>query len=80
MDLKDEERLANYKVRDISLDLLREYNDGAHTAKTPVEEIKHFLPRYIEFITQFKFPTHSEEICFRLFSPFYENEWTEQEL
>ena len=80
MKIEDEARLASLPVRQIPLDLLTEYNDSAKPAKTSIEEIKHFLPRYLELISEFNFPTHSTEISFSRLVPFDKNEWTETEL
>ncbi|MES2732348.1 MAG: hypothetical protein V4714_11380 [Bacteroidota bacterium] len=80
MSIENEELLASLLVREIPKDLLAEYNDGASTAKTPIDELKHFLPRYLELISQFEFPTHSAEIALRRLTPYDETEWSEQEL
>ena len=80
MKIEDEAKLASLPVRQIPLDLLTEYNDSAKPAKTSIEEVKHFLPRYLELISEFNFPTHSTELSFSLLVPFDKNEWTETEL
>ncbi|MFN7831693.1 MAG: hypothetical protein ACK5Q2_06875 [Bacteroidota bacterium] len=79
MTPEDESRLASMRVQDIPAQLLSEYNDGAKPLKTSVEEIKHFLPRYLELIGLYQFPTHSAELSFSRVIPFDENEWTETE-
>lgn len=73
-------KLASLPVREIPKDLLAEYNDGAKPYKTRVEEIKHFLPRYLDLVAQFEFPTHSAELSFSRLVPFNQNEWTKEEL
>ncbi len=80
MKIEDEARLASLPVKQIPLELLSEYNDGAKPAKTTIEEIKHFLPRYLELISEFNFPAHSAELSLSRLSPFDRNEWTETEL
>jgi hypothetical protein len=80
MTPEDEAKLANLPVRQIPKDLLAEYNDGAAPAKTRIEEVKHFLPRYLELIGQFQFPTHSAELSFSRLIPFEKTEWSKQEL
>jgi hypothetical protein len=80
MDKKDEGLLANLPIKEIPKSLLMEYNDGATTAKTPINELKHFLPRYIELIGNFDFPSHSTEISLKRLEPFDREEWTSSEL
>jgi len=79
MTPEDESRLAGMRVQDIPVQLLSDYNDGAKPLKTRVEEIKHFLPRYLELIGLFQFPAHSAELSFSRVVPFDKNEWTEAE-
>jgi hypothetical protein len=80
MDPADEERLAIMAVRHIPHSLLMEYNDEAKPAKTRIEEVKHFLPRYFELIADFQFPSHSTELSFSRLAPFDKQEWTADEL
>ena len=80
MKPEDEAKLANFPVRQIPKDLLAEYNDGAAPAKTRIEEVKHFLPRYFDLVGQFEFPTHSAELSFSRLIPFDKTEWTKEEL
>jgi hypothetical protein len=80
MKIEDEGRLASLPVRQIPIDLLSEYNDSAKPEKTRIEEVKHFLPRYLELISEFIFPTHSAELSFSRLLPFDKNEWTVNEL
>ncbi|MEM6262875.1 MAG: hypothetical protein AAGI38_10235 [Bacteroidota bacterium] len=80
MDKKDEGVLASLPVKEIPKSLLMEYNDGAATAKTPINELKHFLPRYIELIVNFDFPSHSTEISLKRLKPFDREEWTSDEI
>ena len=79
MTVEEEGKLASLSVREIPKDLLAEYNDSAKPEKTRIEEVKHFLPRYLDLIGQFQFPTHSTELSFSRLIPFDKNEWTEQE-
>jgi hypothetical protein len=75
-----EERLATLPVKLIPCKLLSEYNDGARSEKTRIEEIKHFLPKYLELIGKFEFPSHSTELSFSRLTPFNKFEWTNNEL
>lgn len=72
-------KLAGMKVREIPADLLMTYNDGAKPEKTGVDEIKHFLPRYLELISNYEFPTRSTELALTRLYPFDRNQWPEEE-
>ncbi len=80
MTPEEEGKLAGLPVREIPRDLLSYYNDGAKPEKTRIEEIKHFLPRYLDLIGNFQFPTHSTELSFSRLIPFEKNEWSKEEL
>ena len=56
------------------------YNDGAHSEKTPLAELKHFLPRYLELVSQFDFPSHSAEIALKRLKSLNQTAWSEGEL
>jgi hypothetical protein len=75
-----EAQLASMSVRHIPKDLLAEYNDSAKPAKTRIEEVKHFLPRYLDLMVHFDFPTHSTELSLSRFAPFDQAEWIAEEL
>lgn len=80
MSPDDEATLARLPVRQIPRDLLAAYNDGAKPDKTRIEEVKHFLPRYLDLLVQFEFPTHSAELSFSRLTPFDKAQWTKDEL
>ncbi len=80
MTVENAGRLASLPVRQIPIELLTEYNDSAKPAKTEIEEVKHFLPRYLDSVSQFRFPSHSAELTFSRLTPFDKNEWQETEL
>ena len=80
MDPGDAALLASLPVHEIPHDLLMEYNDEASTGKTPAAEIKHFLPRYLELIATFEFPSHSAELSLERLNPTLEEEWSAVEL
>ena len=80
MKVEDERQLASLPLRQIPVDLLSEYNDSAKPERTRIEEVKSFLPRYFDLISEYKFPTHSSELSFSRLIPFDKTEWTEKEL
>ncbi|MFZ4927937.1 hypothetical protein [Chryseobacterium sp. Mn2064] len=79
MTAEDEQRLAEFQVRMIPKDLLAEYNDGAKTDKPRIEEVKHFLPRYLDLVGQFEFPSHSAELSFSRLIHLDKLQWTTEE-
>lgn len=80
MTLEEESMLATLLLKDITPDQLAKYNDSAKPAKTSIDEVKYFLPRYFDLIGQFRFPSHSAELSFSRLIPFDKSEWTVQEL
>lgn len=79
MTIEETTKLASIPVDNIPQELLSNYNDSAKPEKTRIEEAKHFLPRYLELISEFSFPTHSPELSFSRLIPFDKNEWTKNE-
>jgi len=80
MTIEDESKLASLPVKEIPLELLSTYNDSAKPEKTRIEEVKHFLPRYLDLIANYNFPTHSTELALSRIVPFDKSEWTKNEL
>lgn len=79
MTIEETTKLVSLSVDSIPQELLSKYNDSAKPEKTRIEEVKHFLPRYLELISEFNFPTHSSELSFSRLVPFDKNEWTKCE-
>jgi len=79
MTPEEENTLATLPLKDITSEQLAKYNDSAKPAKTSIEEVKYFLPRYFDLIGQFRFPSHSAELSFSRLAPFDKSEWTVQE-
>ncbi|MFK7784466.1 MAG: hypothetical protein AB8B56_05115, partial [Crocinitomicaceae bacterium] len=44
-----------------------------------IDELKHFLPRYMELISDFQFPSHSTEVALRKFESLKKADCTEEE-
>ena len=80
MTIEETTTLASISVNSIPKDLLSSYNDSVKPEKTEIQEVKHFLPRYLELISDFNYPTHSSELSFSRLTPFDKNEWTKKEL
>jgi hypothetical protein len=79
MDPAEAALLASLPVREIPVDLLRLYTNGAKSDSTPPTEVKHFLPRYLELIAQFDIPSHSVEIVLRQLSCLSPTDWKPDE-
>ena len=79
MTKEETTKLVSISVDSIPQELLSNYNDSAKPEKTRIEEVKHFLPRYLQLISEFNFPTHSSELSFSRLVPFDKNEWTKNE-
>jgi hypothetical protein len=62
----EETRKVRANLRGMSPELFACYND-ASSDWTPTDELRHFLPRYLEEIDAFRFPSFSEEIVFHRF-------------
>lgn len=75
----EESNLIQLDVKDIPVELLMIYNDSAQTEKTEIEEIKHFLPRYLDLIAQYDFPSHSAELSLKRLGPYSKDEWIPEE-
>jgi hypothetical protein len=71
--------LARLPVKEIPVDLLRLYTNGAKSNSTPPAEVKHFLPRYLELIAQFDIPSHSVEIVLQQLSCLLTTDWKPEE-
>jgi hypothetical protein len=75
----EESNLIQLNVKEIPAELLMIYNDSAQTEKTEIEEIKHFLPRYLDLIAQYDFPSHSTELALKRLGPYSKDEWNPEE-
>jgi hypothetical protein len=63
---QEETREVRANLRGMSLELFARYNDAGF-GWAPFDELRHFLPRYLEEINAFRFPSFSEEIVFHRF-------------
>jgi hypothetical protein len=71
-------RLRVLDVREISDELLWRYHLASHAAKAPAEEVKHFLPRYLEIVSHFQFEHFWTEIALNRLA-LIGDEWTLEE-
>lgn len=71
-------RLRTMSVREIPDELLWRYHLAAHAERTPVGEVKHFLPRYLEIVSHFQFQHFWTEIALDRLT-FARETWTAEE-
>jgi hypothetical protein len=71
-------RLRTMAVREIPDELLWRYHFAAHGEMTPVGEVKHFLPRYLEIVSRFQFEHFWTEIALNRLT-LAKGEWTSEE-
>ncbi len=79
LNVDEVNRLINLEVRKIDVDLLSLYNDSAQAHHPIISEFKHFLPRYLDLINQYEFPSHSVELCLRNLSFYKKDQWLIEE-
>jgi len=75
---ESQSRLKAMAVREIPDELLWRYHFSAHAEKTPVAEIKHFLPRYLEIASRFQFEHFFTEVALDRLK-LANGEWTDEE-
>jgi hypothetical protein len=75
---ESQSRLRMLAVREISDDLLWRYHLATHATKASVQEVKHFLPRYLEIASHFQFEHFWIEIALSRLA-LVGNEWTLEE-
>lgn len=77
----DEEvgQLVNLNVHHLSQKLLSTWNHAAKTHHPELSEFKHFLPRFLDLIAQFEWPSHSVELTLKSFGYYTNSDWTKQE-
>lgn len=72
-------QLTNTPLKELSFNLIDTHNSAATSSKPPVEEFKYFLPRYLELIANYKFPSHSTELSLKRFESYEKEEFNSQE-
>jgi len=65
-------------IKDIEAEVLSSYNHAAQPHST-IQELKYFLPRFLELTAQFDFPTHSTEYALQRIGHYDATLWTEEE-
>lgn len=78
---KDErQKLKTLDLKQIPYELIYIHNTAATSNKPPIEEFKYFLPRYLELISENKFPSHSIELSLKRFKHYELTEFTNEEI
>lgn len=70
------DRILKTSLKDISLDDICSYNDSCALQDMNFDEIKYFIPRYLDLIAKSKIPSHSLECVFSNYSPFQQDKFS----
>jgi hypothetical protein len=79
MSEEDAQLLLSTPLRQIPLDLLSQYQDAAKPLNLNLKEVKYFLPRYLDLISVFKFPSYEPCLALTRLSPFSVDGWNKEE-
>jgi len=79
MSEENARKLKRHSLREIPLELLKEYQDTAKPKKLNLSELKYFTPRYLELIKDFQFPSWEPLLSLNRFGYIKDSEWTEKE-
>ena len=80
MSKSNAELLQRINLKEAPKELIYEYNTGASTETTPINEVKYFIPKFIELATNFDFPSHSSELTFKRLEQHNEREFESKEI
>ncbi|WP_375561679.1 hypothetical protein ACE193_03770 [Bernardetia sp. OM2101] len=76
---EEENYLIETPLKKISRDALAHYQDSAQPKNLNLEETKYFLPRFLELVAEFDYPSHSAELSLTRVGHFAKKNWTEEE-
>lgn len=78
---EDVDELVKTPLRQVSKDLLHisYYESARNFSDRELWEMKHFLPRVLEMVSNFEFPCHSEEIVFTRLDLNESEKWPKEE-
>ncbi|MGI4872422.1 MAG: hypothetical protein ACRYFX_14740 [Janthinobacterium lividum] len=78
----EEKALVETPLRQVSRDLMQNsyYESARNGSDRELWEMKHFLPRVLELVTNFEFPCHSTEITFTRLDLNKPEKWTGEEI
>lgn len=79
MSEEDAKSIKTFRLEDIPLELLEVYQDAAKPEKLNLEELKYFAPRYLELLSEFKFPSFEPLLSLSRFGYFIDEDWTKEE-
>lgn len=72
-------KIKSLPIREIPLDLLKEYQDAAKPEQLNLSELKYFAPRYFDLIKDFQFPTFEPLLSLNRFGYFNDSDWATEE-
>jgi len=76
MTQEDATALKTIPVGKISKKILTKYQDAARPEKLDKGELKYFLPRYLELIKSYQFPSYEPVSALTRFSSLKATDWT----
>ncbi|MFT3682318.1 MAG: hypothetical protein QM791_18825 [Ferruginibacter sp.] len=79
VSLEEQDQLVKTPVAKIGVELLGIYNNSAMAEVIDANELKYFLPRILELVSLFDFPSHSTEIALSRIGYISKQKWTEEE-
>lgn len=74
--IEEKLKLESLNLKLIPFKLIYVHNTAATSSKPPIEEFKYFLPRYMELISENKFPSHSIELSLKRIQHYEKEEFT----
>lgn len=76
---EEENYLIHTPLKEITRDALAHYQDSAQPKTLNLEETKYFLPRFLELVAEFDYPSHSAELSLTRVGHFSKENWTKEE-
>jgi hypothetical protein len=77
---EEQAELIKTPLERVSQEVLSVYNNSAMAEVININEFKYFLPRILELIAEFKFPSHSVEITLSRIGYISLENWSEEEV
>lgn len=79
MKESDADLLKSTPLREISVELLTEYQDAAKPRELDKSELKYFTPRYLELVKDYSFPSYEPLLSLNRFGYLKKSDWTQKE-
>ncbi len=79
MSKTDEAALKSIAIRQVSRDLILEYQDAAKPETLNPDELKYFTPKFLELVAKNQFPSYEPILSFTRFGMLKLEDWNEEE-